>query len=224
MKKALRITGKVLTWLLLVFVIFIVIFTIVSVLTVGKEKATIFGYKPYIVASDSMQGEFSAGDIIFSKEVDAATLQEGDIITFYSTSQVNYGEIVTHKIRTVVNDDKGLSFVTYGVATDTDDEARVLSQNVIGKYVFRLPGLGYFYNFLITPAGYITLILLPLAILVALNAVKFVRLFKQYKQEKHDEEAAAEAEKQSMQEELERLRAQVAQMDSAEDGSEDKNE
>ena len=214
MKKALQIAGKVLSWVLIVFIIFIVLFIVVSALTVGRENATLFGYKPYVVLSDSMEGVFSAGDMIVSRETDVETLKAGDIITFYSTSTDNYGEVVTHKIRSVTSVGGEAAFVTYGVATDTDDQALVLADNVIGEYVFRIPKLGYFYQFMMSPLGYCLLILLPLVILVAINLVKFIKLFRQYKGEKRAEELAAASEKQAMQDELERLRAQVQQLES----------
>ena len=100
MKKALSIAGKILTILIAVFSVGIMIFTIVSVNTIGKDAA-LFGYKPYIVTSNSMQDTFQAGDLTVSKQVDPATLEPGDIVTFRSIDPVNYGQVVTHKIKSI---------------------------------------------------------------------------------------------------------------------------
>ncbi len=99
MKKALNIAGKVVTVLILVFTIFVMIFTVVSVNTVGKENASIFGYKANKVLSDSMKDTFAVGGPGNQQKVDPDTLKVGDVITFQSIDPANYGAVVTHKIR-----------------------------------------------------------------------------------------------------------------------------
>lgn len=216
MKKALHIAGKVVTGLVLAFAVFVMIFTIISVNTVGKEEASFLGYKPNIVLSDSMQDTFAVGDLEISKKVDVNTLKAGDIITFKSIDPVNYGAVVTHKIREITTYEGEPAFVTYGTTTGVNDAYPVPFDNVIGEYQFRLPKMGYFFEFLTSPAGYITVILIPFLVLIALQAVKFIRLARQYKAEQQAEAAAQKAEveaerlkTQQMQEELERLRAQM---------------
>ena len=79
MKKAWNIIKNILVWLILIAAIGMMIFTIFSVNTFDQSHRSIFGYKFFIVRSDSMSAtDFDAGDIIFVKEVDPATLQEGE--------------------------------------------------------------------------------------------------------------------------------------------------
>ncbi len=216
MKKVLRIIGNVLTVLLLVFAIFMMVFTLISVNTVNKEDASFFGYKPYIVLSDSMKDTFAVGDIAVSKTVEPDTLEVGDIVTFRSIDPANYGEVVTHKIREITTYEGEPAFITYGTTTGADDAYPVPFDNVIGQYQFRLPKMGYFFEFLRSPAGYFTVIFLPFLLLIVLQGVRFVRLVRQYKREQRDaaaaQEAAAQAQRleaEQMREELERLRAQI---------------
>ena len=140
MKKALRIVGNILTALILIFALFVMIFTVISVNTVNREDASIFGYKPYIVLSDSMQDTFEVGDMVISKSVDVSTLEPGDIITFSSIDRANYGKTVTHKIREITTYEGEPAFVTYGTTTGVDDAYPVPFANVTGQYQFRLPG------------------------------------------------------------------------------------
>ena len=217
LKKGLSIAGRVLTVLLLVFAVFVMVFTVISVNTVGKADADFLGFKPNIVLSDSMQDTFAVGDLEISKKVDPATLAAGDIITFRSIDPANYGSVVTHKIREVTTYEGGLAFVTYGTTTGVDDAYPVPADRVLGKYVFRLPKMGYFFEFLKTPAGYVTLILLPFLVLIGLRAVRFVRLARQYRAEQREAAAAQQAQleeeqrkNQEMREELDRLRAQLS--------------
>ena len=53
-----------------------------------------------------------------------AELNEGDIISYLSLNPESYGEVVTHKIRTLTQDDKGApGFITYGTTTGEDGGA-----------------------------------------------------------------------------------------------------
>ena len=217
MKKALSIAGKMLTILIAVFSVGIMIFTIVSVNTIGKDAA-LFGYKPYIVTSNSMQDTFQAGDLTVSKQVDPATLEPGDIVTFRSIDPVNYGQVVTHKIKSITTYEGEPAFVTYGTTTGVEDAYPVPFSQVLGQYQFRLPGMGNFFYFLKSTAGYVTVILLPFLLLIILQAVKFFKLVGQYKEEQraelNTERAQLQAEREEterMKQELERLRAQLGE-------------
>lgn len=215
MKKALHIASRVVTILILIFAVAVMLFTVISVNTVGKD-ADFLGYKPYIVLSDSMKDTFAVGDLSVSVQTDPETLEPGDIITFTSIDPSNYGAVVTHKIREITEYEGEPAFVTYGTTTGVDDSYPVPFDNVIGEYKFRLPKMGYFFEFLTTPAGYVTVILIPFLVLIALQGAKFFRLVRQYRAEQQAEldtqraRAAAELEEaRKMKEELERLKAQL---------------
>ncbi len=215
MKKALDIAVRIITTVILIFSVCVMIFTVISVNTVGKD-ADFLGYKPYIVLSDSMRDTFAVGDLSVSVQTDPETLEPGDIITFASIDPSNYGAVVTHKIREITEYEGEPAFVTYGTTTGVDDSYPVPFDNVIGEYKFRLPKMGYFFEFLTTPAGYVTVILIPFLVLIALQGAKFFRLVRQYRAEQQAEldtqraRAAAELEEaRRMKEELERLKAQL---------------
>lgn len=210
MKKALHILKTVLVWLVVALAVCMMIFTIVSVNTFDRTDRSIFGYKAFIVLSDSMSAtDFSAGDLILSKEVDPSTLQAGDIISFQSTDPDNYGEVVTHKIRELTTDENGNpGFITYGTTTGENDETIVTYDFVLGKYQTRLPGVGTFFQFLKTTPGYIVCIFLPFLLLILVQGINSIRLFRRYKQEQLAElEAQREQEKAELAAERERLEA-----------------
>lgn len=219
-KKALGIAAKVLTWALVVFTVAAVAFSIISINTVGKQNASIFGCKLYVVLSDSMSDTFQAGDIVVSKVRDDYTdLQEGDIITFTSSSAESYGETITHKIRRKTVRNGQVEYITYGTTTGVDDSAAVSVDRIHGVYAFRLPKLGYFFNFMRTPLGYVVVIGVPFLIIIALNGVQLFKLFRQYKTEKQAVAAEEKQEVERMKRELEELKAKMSQ-----DGGEDKKQ
>ncbi len=218
MKKVLNVIKNILVWLVMIFAVLMMIFTIVSVTTFDRADRNIFGYKAFIVLSDSMKAtDFDAGDLVLVKEVDPSTLKEGDIIAYTSQNSSNFGETVTHKIRTLTTDDSGdPGFITYGTTTDTDDETVVTYEYVIGKYQTKLAGVGRFFQFLKTTPGYICCIFIPFALLILIQGINCIRLFKKYKQEQYSEIRAERdkleeerAESQKMMNELLELKKQL---------------
>lgn len=219
MKKALQITKTVLVWLVVAFAVGMMIFTLISVSTFDKTDRNIFGFKFFIVTSDSMSAtDFDAGDIAISKNVDPKVLKEGDIITFLSQDPDSFGEIITHKIRRLTTDANGRpGFITYGTTTDTDDKTVVTHEYVVGQYIGKIPKVGTFFQFLKTTPGYIICILVPFLLLILSQGLNCIRLFRQYKKEQMEEMNAERAkieeeraESQRMMAELLELKAQLA--------------
>ena len=219
MKKALNIIKNILVWLMVALAVCMMVFTIVSVNTFDRSDRSLFGFKAFIVLSDSMsKTDFDAGDLVLVKEVDPSTLKEGDIIAYTSQNTSNYGETVTHKIRKLTTDASGeLGFITYGTTTDTDDETVVTYPYVLGKYKTNIPKVGRFFMFLKTTPGYIVCILIPFLLLILMQGIHCIRLFRRYKLEQmaemKEERAKIEeerAESQKMMAELLALKAQLA--------------
>lgn len=218
MKKALSIIKTTIVWLVVLLAVSMMIFTVVSVTTFNRNDRALFGYKMFIVNSDSMAAtDFDAGDLILVKEVDPSTLAVGDIITYMSQNTDSFGEAITHKIRKLTTDAEGNpGFITYGTTTNTDDEAIVTYPYILGKYQSNIPGLGTFFNFLKTTPGYFVCIFTPFMLIIIYEGVKFFTLFRRYRKEqmeeiqaekdKIEEDRAANA---KMLEELQALKAQL---------------
>ena len=218
--KALKVIGNILVWLIVTAAVCMMIFTVVSVSTFDRTDRSLFGYKAFIVLSDSMsKTDFCAGDLVLVKEVDPSTLKEGDIIAYTSQNTSNYGETVTHKIRKLTTDANGEpGFVTYGTTTNTDDETVVTYPYVLGKYSSHIPKLGTFFRFLKSTPGYIVCILVPFLALILIEGIRCIRLFRKYKAEQQaelqaerDKIEAERAETQRMMQELLQMKAQMAQ-------------
>lgn len=220
MKTGFRILKNIIVGVIAAVAVFMMVFTVISVSTFNRNDRELFGYRAYIVLSDSMsRTDFDAGDLVLVKEVDPTTLKEGDIIAYISQNTDNYGEVVTHKIRKLTTDANGEpGFVTYGTTTDTDDETVVTYAFILGKYQKHIPKLGTFFRFLKTTRGYITCIFLPFMLLILYQALNCVKLFRRYKQEQMEEmqqeKAKLEeerAESAKMMAELQALKAQLEQ-------------
>lgn len=229
MKKILNIIKNIFVWLMVALAVCMMIFTVVSVNTFDRSDRSLFGFKAFIVLSDSMsKTDFDAGDLVLVKEVDPASLKEGDIIAYTSQNTSNYGETVTHKIRKLTTDANGeAGFITYGTTTDTDDETVVTYPYVLGKYKTNIPKVGRFFMFLKTTPGYIVCILIPFLLLILIQGLNCIKLFRRYKLEQmaemKEERAKIEeerAESQKMMAELLALKAQLAEKENQNNDSE----
>ena len=212
--KARRIFRNILVWLIVLVAVFMMVFTIVSVLTFDRADRNLFGYKAFIVLSDSMKAtDFDAGDLVLVKDVDPATLQEGDIIAYTSQNTANYGQIVTHKIRSLTTTADGEpGFITYGTTTGIDDETVVTYPYVVGKYQSSIPKIGKFFQFLKTTPGYIICVLLPFLLLILMEGIHCIRLFRQYKKEQQDELQKERDQLREEREETQRMMQELMEM------------
>lgn len=98
----------------------------------------LFGIRPYVVYSGSMEPKIPTGAVVFTKE-GAYSPETGDIITFH-----NEDTVVTHR---VVKKEEG-TFITKGDANKNADPIPVAKSQIIGRVVFCLPYLGYIIYFL----------------------------------------------------------------------------
>ncbi len=238
-KKILLRVKDIAVWVLFGLAILIMVFTIISSIFFNQKKGdskTLFGLRFDIVLTDSMKedkesggrGAFASGDLIVGVKVDPSELKAGDIITFMSTNPTDtdqgkqtYGSIgatVSHKIREVVksSDGKLIGFKTYGTTTGADDEVIVGPADIYSKYLFTVPFLGHFFQFIKTTPGYIVCILIPFLIIIALQIVNFVQIFRKYRSEQlsemREEREKLEEDKQAnarMMEELLALKAEL---------------
>lgn len=153
-------------------VVIVVAAVTLALLLVGTR---IIGLRPLTVLSGSMEPEIKTGSLVYVKEVDTATLKEGDIITY--TIDAN-GTYATHRIVEVIPEGMTLDvegnvvpidtssenyvpnkvkithrFRTKGDNNDHADATPVADVNVVGEVQFSIPLLGYVSNYIQNPPG-----------------------------------------------------------------------
>jgi len=92
------------------------------------------------------------GSLVYVQETETATLEVGDVITFYQEDET----VVTHRIIEIVTDAEvpgGVAYRTKGDANEMEDAYLVPPENVIGKAIFGIPYLGYLAQYIQAPPG-----------------------------------------------------------------------
>lgn len=125
------------------------VYTIGARYLAGNAHPEIFGWSWAIVISGSMEPEIGVNDLVVIHEEDGYGV--GDVITFHSGSV-----IVTHRI--VEENQDG--FTTRGDANNTEDKALTKHEDVIGRVVWVIPGIGRFVEYLRTPLGMTCMVLI----------------------------------------------------------------
>lgn len=161
-------------------VVFIPVILINLVLIAGSvmrpdQLPGVFGLKPSVVLSGSMDPTIQVGDVILIQECDPETLQEGDVVCYMSS-----GKAITHRISSVTTGEDGLvRYVTQGDANNAADRLSVSADQVQGVWNgVRVAGLGNTIMFMQTPTGMVLCIICPLALFFAWDVWRRRRLDK----------------------------------------------
>jgi signal peptidase I len=113
------------------------------------------GYGIYFVRTGSMVPTINPGDLVITGPTD--NLQLGDIITFQKGT-----DSFTHRL--IARD--GDMLQTMGDANEEPDQTLTPVTDVLGKYLFRVPYLGYINGFVSSRQGWFIAIIIPTIVLV----------------------------------------------------------
>lgn len=129
-----RITKKLLFICLIVILYNVFLITKSALDQTGAKE--IFGYKAYIITTDSMKPALKTGDVIIVDPVKEYKLMVGDIITIKKA-----GEIVTHRI-VEIKEDEPNEYITKGDNNTIEDLETAVYEQIEGKQFIRVPFLG----------------------------------------------------------------------------------
>ena len=154
MKTTIKFT---LNFLATIFVAVVLLFALLNFFS-GPEKKGLFGYKGFIVLSDSMKPAFAAGDYIIDELPALEQAKVGDVLT-YSDEDHN---VVTHRVVEVTSTGLALK----GDGNDFVDSTIVTQENYIGKQSYVIPKLGSVMVKLSQPLTLVVISLLFLGLLI----------------------------------------------------------
>ena len=143
MNKTFKTIWNAVTWVIVAAAV------LLAMLLVGVR---LVGLRTFTVLSGSMEPTYHTGSLIYVKNVAAARLSEGTVIT----SLLDENTVATHRIVGVVPDEDEPGVVRYrtkGDANNVEDGGLVHYKNIIGTPVFSIPGLGYLANYIQHPPG-----------------------------------------------------------------------
>ena len=188
--------GKVVR-VILVCLLLLVLAVNISIIVQSKTNPDkvpgLFGYKPFIVLSGSMESQIHVGDLVLVKEVDANTLKKNDIIAYRDAKNT----VTTHRIVEVIkNEDGSLSFITKGDANNIEDP-EVKASQVEGLFQKRYAKLGSAIMFIQEPMGFAVVVLSIFIVCLLVYMWQNRKIDKDIKFESEEERKAFEEFKKS---------------------------
>lgn len=176
-------------------IIICVLVLIVAIAAISNSKN---GYNNFLgstvlaVKTDSMNGteknSFKEGDLIVAKilsDKKKTQLKKGEIVSYWTLIN-GEKEINTHRI-VEVDDGATVAYITKGDAEDKND-APILSSQVVGKYKYKLKGMGGFLNFMQSSTGFLIFVVIPSILALAYCAFLFIKNLKGFNMLKKEEE------------------------------------
>ena len=184
--KGQKILSRVVNVVLILAIILAAVSTYVSyVSTSGNGVPSIFGIRVLSIQTESMYPTLLPGDLIFDVAVkDASELQVGDIITYWT---VINGERVlnTHTVHEIYDGGDYRIFGTKGDNNTAADPLTVHESEIVGKYAFRIGGLGKVFDYLQTSTGFLIVVVVPVFIFFLYYLVQFFRVLFEYQNVKN---------------------------------------
>ena len=124
------------------------------------------------------------GDLIVDKEYDEETmeLKKGDVVSYIAEIS-NQRVLITHRIDHVISINQMVSYITKGDNNLKNDDNQVAKGDIVGIWKgFRIPFLGTISDFLQTKTGFISCVILPLALFFVYQLYEFIMLLFEYKE------------------------------------------
>lgn len=111
-----------------------------SIAVVAALVLVLLGFRPLVVRSGSMVPTYHVGDIVFVEQVHADELRPGEVVSLAYYPE--YGESLTHRVRSVQRVDGDVQVETRGDANDTSETWTVAPDAMVGRVVGRVPAVG----------------------------------------------------------------------------------
>lgn len=124
--------------IILIPLLLVNLWIIVQSKTNKDEVPSVFGIKPFIVLSGSMESEIHKGDLILTKLVDPIDVAINDVIAFRDAENT----VTTHRVIDIVEKEGESYFITKGDNNTTQDRNLVGFNDIEGLYIGRIPGIG----------------------------------------------------------------------------------
>ena len=184
--KGKKIASTIINVILVVAIVLAAVSTYMAfVSSSGQGTTSIFGLQMFSIQTDSMYPTLNPGDLIFSTQVDPATLEVGDIITYWTVID-GQRALNTHRVHAIfdMGDGKPL-FATKGDNNTSADPLNVQSGNIVGKYAGKIGGVGKFIDYLQTSTGFLVVVVVPVFVFFLYYLVQFFRVLFEYQNVKN---------------------------------------
>ncbi len=149
------------------------------------DNISLFGFKAYIITTDSMQPSINKEDVVVVKKEEEDKINVGDVITFNQN-----GKVITHRITNIEEQEGKKIYTTKGDNNNLEDKEKIDYSVIEGKNILVIPKLGYVINILENQIVFLFIVLIILILI-------FYKIKKQEKVENRREKKKIEQERRN---------------------------
>ena len=167
--KVLKIIGKIFKWIIISILLIICFFSIsmiISNLTSKEKLPTTFGFALLKIETGSMTPTLNPNDVIIIKKCDIEDYEENQIVAFWMNP--NDSVPTVHRIISINGDE----VITKGDYINNSEDPLKELDDLIGKKVIVLPKLGYVIDFIRTPIGVLSILLVVFIVTFAPGIIR----------------------------------------------------
>ncbi len=183
--KGKKIISKVLKVLLYIAISFVCLLALVLLYYVinSQVHANDENYRPtvsiYTIVSPSMTPVINVYDVVVNVKADTPKdIEVGDIITYKSQAANSEGMTITHRVIAIDQlPDGTYEYLTQGDNNSEPDSLYVTFDNVIGKEIMIIPGLGRLQFLIANHKWWLILLIIPIGIYLVREIFKLIDLF-----------------------------------------------
>lgn len=147
------------------------------------KNNSIFGFRTYVIASNSMAPVLKYGDVILIKEINYDDIKVNDIITYKGISGEFKGKVITHRVIDIVYNEDTKVLKTKGEANDGIDPD-VHESQVYGKLVYKFVLISLISKVVRNKIGFVLFVFIPFALIFVLEVINMTKETKRMELEK----------------------------------------
>jgi len=167
--KVIKTSWKIIEKIIIIAIIIISLIIVTQKLS--NNDKSFLGYRIFRVQTGSMIPKYNIGDVILVKEKDINKIVKGDDVTYWGTSGVMKGKIVTHQVIDIEEIEGKKVFHTKGIANPTEDPV-VYGDQISGVVQSKLYIMTGVCSILTNQYGFYFLGIIPVTIIIFFAFVK----------------------------------------------------
>lgn len=145
------------------------------------EGNGIFGFRTFVIVSESMKPELNIGDVILVRERDPKLIEIGDNITYLGKSGDIKNMVITHQVNRIQDEEGRRIFYTQGINNPLEDTDYVVEEQIYGVVSYRFILFSVLSKVIRSTIGFVFLIFVPLSVLFVMEIREIKKELKERK-------------------------------------------
>lgn len=171
-KKTQQLIGKIVSgclWTVGIFLLLLCCSNLYQQMFNAANYTGFFGIGNAIVVSNSMEPNINVNDLVFYHNTNIENITNGDVVVYKSKRPNEEERLIVHRVIDIAD-----GYVTTQGDNNATPDAAIEYENIVGKYMFKIGGIGAFFSLMSTKWAPLIAVAIIWIIIVARIAVYFV--------------------------------------------------